>query len=130
MSLRLVSSNPGVSINVTVCPSRSNGLDVWMSAVQLSSPLPTTRSDPLARLMNCETLASIYHQVLCGPAYHRFATSSSSHDSVDAQSKGRSFIAGLMDVRNPDLFSLKVHTDSGLFSRQTNSGLDGGKYYY
>lgn len=52
VSLRDVSSNPGVSIKVTIRPLRMNGLDVRTSDVQLSRPRPTGKSDPLARLMN------------------------------------------------------------------------------
>lgn len=50
VSLRFVSSNPGVSIKVTMFPFRINGLDVITSLVQLWSPRPTGSFDPLARL--------------------------------------------------------------------------------
>lgn len=52
VSLRDVSSNPGVSIKVTMRPLRRNGLEVRTSDVQLSRPRPTGKLDPLARLMN------------------------------------------------------------------------------
>jgi len=51
VSLRVVSSNPGVSIKVTVRPSRKNA-DVSTSMVQLSSESLTAKFDPLARLIN------------------------------------------------------------------------------
>ena len=51
VSLRVVSSNPGVSIKVTVRPSREN-VEVSTSMVQLSSESLTARFDPLARLIN------------------------------------------------------------------------------
>lgn len=50
VSLRFVSSNPGVSIKVTIFPFRMNGLEVITSLVQLWRPRPTGNLDPLARL--------------------------------------------------------------------------------
>lgn len=52
VSLRVVSSNPGVSIRVTTRPLITNGREVCTSLVQLSRPRPTGRSDPLALLIN------------------------------------------------------------------------------
>lgn len=51
VSLRVVSSNPGVSIKVTDRPLREN-VDVSTSMVQLSSESLTAKLDPLARLTN------------------------------------------------------------------------------
>jgi len=51
-SLLVVSSNPGVSINATIRPPSSNGCATLIISVQDSSPAPTRRSDPLARLIN------------------------------------------------------------------------------
>ena len=51
-SLRTVSSNPGVSMRVTLLPSRMNLFASWTSAVHESTPIPTRRLEPLARLMN------------------------------------------------------------------------------
>ena len=53
MSLRVVSSNPGVSIRMTRRPSRWKAPASWTEFVQDRSPRPTLRSDPLTRLMNC-----------------------------------------------------------------------------
>jgi len=53
VSLRVVSSNPGVSIKTTRRPSRSKDPAICTALVQDRNPLPTTRSDPLMRLMNC-----------------------------------------------------------------------------
>jgi hypothetical protein len=52
VSLRVVSSNPGVSIRVTRRPLTTNGREVRTSLVQLSRPRPTGRLDPLALLIN------------------------------------------------------------------------------
>src|SRR5258706_13238327 len=54
VSLLVVSSNPGVSINVTFRPSNSNGSETWTTFVQELSPFPMRNLDPLARFMNCE----------------------------------------------------------------------------
>lgn len=53
VSRRVVSSNPGVSIRITLWSSRENGLDSNTSDVQLFNPPLTDRVDPLTRLMNC-----------------------------------------------------------------------------
>ena len=53
MSLRVVSSNPGVSTKTTRRPSRLKPPPNCMAFVQDRSPPPTPRSDPLTRLMNC-----------------------------------------------------------------------------
>lgn len=51
----VVSLNPGVSINTTRRPSRTNGLESWISDVQEWRLVPTLRSsDPLARFANCQ----------------------------------------------------------------------------
>ena len=52
VSLRVVSSNPGVSIRVTRRPLTTNGREVRTSLVQLSRPRPTGRFDLLALLIN------------------------------------------------------------------------------
>ena len=52
VSLFEVSSNPGVSMRVTVLPSTANLSVTWTSAVQDSKPIPTRRFEPLARLIN------------------------------------------------------------------------------
>ena len=51
-SLFEVSSKPGVSMRVTLLPSRVNLSASWTSAVHDSKPVPTRRLEPLARLMN------------------------------------------------------------------------------
>lgn len=51
VSLRLVSSKPGVSINVTSRPLSLKGFVACTSLVQLSRLLPIAKSDPLASLM-------------------------------------------------------------------------------
>ena len=53
VSLRVVSSNPGVSIKTTRRPSRLKAAAGWTVFVQDRNPLPTPRLDPLTRLMNC-----------------------------------------------------------------------------
>ena len=53
VSLRVVSSNPGVSIKTTRRPSRLKAPAGWTVFVQDRNPLPTPRLDPLMRLMNC-----------------------------------------------------------------------------
>ena len=47
-----VSSNPGVSMRSTLCPSRVNIFESWTSAVHDSKSVPTRRFEPLARLTN------------------------------------------------------------------------------
>ena len=47
-----VSSNPGVSIRVTVRPPKENGFEVWTDWVTEHKPSPVGREDPLTRLMN------------------------------------------------------------------------------
>lgn len=84
VSLRDVSSNPGVSIKVTMRPLRRNGLDVRTSDVQLSRPRPTGKLDPLARLMNCwNPMVSDESRLALETAYGRFTTSSGSHHPVN-----------------------------------------------
>jgi len=56
VSLVVVSSNPGVSINVTERPSNQNGCACATSTVHDTNPLPTRRSEPLATLMNWSML--------------------------------------------------------------------------
>ena len=51
-SLFVVSSNPGVSMRVTLLPSRVNLSASLTSAVHDSKPIPTRRLELLARLMN------------------------------------------------------------------------------
>ena len=46
------SSNPGVSMRVTVLPSRMNSSDNWASVVHGSESVASGRSEPLARLIN------------------------------------------------------------------------------
>ena len=48
----VVSSNPGVSTRVTAFPSRMNSFANSTLAVHDSNPVPTRRSEPLARLIN------------------------------------------------------------------------------
>ena len=48
----VVSSNPGVSIKVTVVSFKMNGVAASTSPVHDSKPYPTVRSDPLAKLIN------------------------------------------------------------------------------
>ena len=48
----VVSSNPGISIRVTVLSSRVNGAASLTSAVHDSEPIPIRRLEPLARLIN------------------------------------------------------------------------------
>ena len=45
-------SNPGVSMRVTVLPSRANSSESWTSVVHNSESVATGRFEPLARLMN------------------------------------------------------------------------------
>lgn len=52
VSVFVVSSKPGVSMSVTVRPSRKNGLDVCTVSVHDMSPDPTRSEDPLEILMN------------------------------------------------------------------------------
>ena len=52
-SLRMVSSNPGVSIKTTRRPSRSKAFPGCTSLVQDSRSSLVARPDPLIRLMNC-----------------------------------------------------------------------------
>ena len=52
VSLFVVSSNPGVSMRMTLRPSRLNRSASVTSAVHDSSSFPTRRPEPLARLMN------------------------------------------------------------------------------
>jgi hypothetical protein len=52
VSLIVVSSNPGVSINVTRRPSNSNGSVVLTPLVHDSICSPTLRFEPLMRLIN------------------------------------------------------------------------------
>ena len=63
VSLLEVSSNPGVSTRVTGLPSRAKFSTTWTSAVHDFKPIPTRRSEPLARLINwrqlCEFLIII-----------------------------------------------------------------------
>ena len=66
-SLLVVSSNPGVSINATIRPSSSNGCATLIISVQDSSPAPTRRSDPLARLINYAVISSDVEHVLLQP---------------------------------------------------------------
>jgi len=47
-----LSSNPGVSIRVTILPPRGNSFESSTSLVAESKVVPTRRSEPLARLMN------------------------------------------------------------------------------
>jgi hypothetical protein len=53
VSLFVVSSNPGVSIKTTRCPSRWKAPAVCTASVQDCSPLLTARLDPLTRFTNC-----------------------------------------------------------------------------
>jgi hypothetical protein len=52
VSLFVVSSNPGVSMNTTRLPSRVNSFASWTSGVHDSKPIPTLKFELLARLMN------------------------------------------------------------------------------
>lgn len=52
VSLFNVSSKPGVSMRITLCPSRVNSSASWMSVVQDFRLFPTRRFEPLARLTN------------------------------------------------------------------------------
>ena len=77
-----LSSNPGVSIRVTVRPSRGNSFESSTSIVAESKVVPTRSSEPLARLMNwspqCEF--GVYYRTHM--AHLGFTTSSWSHDSI------------------------------------------------
>ena len=57
VSLLEVSSNPGVSMRVTLLPSRVNLSATWTSSVHDSKPVPTRRFEPLARLINWRQLS-------------------------------------------------------------------------
>ena len=82
MSLRVVSSNPGVSIKVTVRPSRKNA-DVSTSMVQLSSESLTAKLDPLARLINWRRFFGHLPRVSLGEiTYGRFSAASRPHDTM------------------------------------------------
>lgn len=52
VSVKDVSSNPGVSIKMICCRPIWKGNDVCTSLVQLSKPEPSRRLEPDARLMN------------------------------------------------------------------------------
>lgn len=53
VSERVVSSNPGVSINVTVLSDISNVAEISTALVHDFKPFPTSRLEPLTKLMNC-----------------------------------------------------------------------------
>lgn len=53
VSERLVSSNPGVSIKVAVRPPMVKGDEISTPRVHDLKPVPTSRSDPETKLMNC-----------------------------------------------------------------------------
>lgn len=59
-SLLTVSSNPGVSMNVTIRLSSMNGEPIWTSDVQDCRPSLTGSLESLARLMNCKVERSTY----------------------------------------------------------------------
>lgn len=52
VSLFEVSSNPGVSMRITLLPPRVNLFASWTSSVQDSKSIPIRRFERLARLMN------------------------------------------------------------------------------
>ena len=52
VSLCIVSSNPGVSMRITLRPSRLNTFASWTSAVHDSNSIPTIRFESLAMLMS------------------------------------------------------------------------------
>ena len=62
VSLRTVSSNPGVSISTTRRWSRLKEPAICTAPVQDRSPFPTPRSDPLMRLMNCVIHGQAYDE--------------------------------------------------------------------
>ena len=51
-----VSSNPGVSMRITLLPSRVNSSASVTSAVHDANPIPIRRFEPLARLINWRQL--------------------------------------------------------------------------
>lgn len=79
---RDVSSNPGVSIRMTLWPSTSKG-DEWpISEVQLRRPCPTLRSDPQTVLINCRTEVSFMLNYGTNKAYTSFPGTSWTHNST------------------------------------------------
>ena len=85
VSLRVVSSNPGVSIRITTRPSTKKGREICTSLVQLSRPRPTGRLDPLAVLINFAYSARIINAAVPGNendnTYRGFTTPGCAHDA-------------------------------------------------
>ena len=81
VSLFALSSNPGVSIRVTVLPSRVKLSTNPTRAVHNSGPIPIRRFETLARLINwtdSRRVSGHYHRMYF--TYSCFATSGYTHD--------------------------------------------------
>lgn len=86
VSLRVVSSNPGVSIKTTRRPSRSKAPATCTVFVQDRRPLLTPRLDPLTRLMNCANRSQAKHRYIKTRerwgTHGGFSGSRRSHDAI------------------------------------------------
>ena len=86
VSLFEVSSKPGVSMRITLLPSRMNSSASWTSAVHDSKFIPIRRFERLARLMNWGGRRVSFLVIIEGSSStHRcFTTPGCTHDSVTA----------------------------------------------
>lgn len=85
VSLFEVSSNPGVSMRITLLPSRVNSSASWTSAVHDTKLSPIRRFERLARFINWRQAGELPVVGTKGVSTHGcFPTSSCAHDSVVA----------------------------------------------